>query len=148
MPLTQLDPATALIVIDMQKGIVALPVAHPIQPIVENVAALARAFRARDLPVVLVNVTGRAPGRTEASFNFSPPPDWAELIPELDQQASDFTVTKMNVGAFYGTALERILRRSGVTRWCWRAWPPAAASKRRRGRPTIRATMSCWPPTR
>jgi nicotinamidase-related amidase len=115
MPLTQLDPATALIVIDMQKGIVALPVAHPIQPIVENVAALARAFRARDLPVVLVNVTGRAPGRTEATFNFSPPPDWAELIPELDQQASDFTVTKMNIGAFYGTALERILRRSGVT---------------------------------
>jgi nicotinamidase-related amidase len=115
MPLTQLDPATALIVIDMQKGIVALPVAHPIQPIVENVAALARAFRARDLPVVLVNVAGRAPGRTEATFNFSPPPDWAELIPELDQQTSDFTVTKMNIGAFYGTALERILRRSGVT---------------------------------
>jgi nicotinamidase-related amidase len=115
MPLTQLDPATALVVIDMQKGIVALPVAHPIQPIIDNVAALARAFRAKDLPVVLVNVAGRAPGRTETSFNFAPPPDWAELIPELDQHASDFTVTKMNIGAFYGTALERILRRSGVT---------------------------------
>ena len=115
MPLTQLDPAAALVVIDMQKGIVALPLAHPIRPVIDNVAALAKAFRARGLPVVLVNVTGRAPGRTETSFNFSPPPDWAELIPELEQQASDFTVTKMNIGAFYGTALERILRHSGAT---------------------------------
>jgi nicotinamidase-related amidase len=65
--------------------------------------------------VILVNVAGRAPGRVEATFNFSPPPDWAELIPELDRQPGDFTVTKMNIGAFYGTALEQILRRNGVT---------------------------------
>jgi nicotinamidase-related amidase len=115
MPLTQLDPAVALVVIDMQKGIVALPLAHPIQPVIDNVAALTKAFRAWGLPVILVNVTGRAPGRTETSFNFSPPPDWAELIPELEQQPSDFTVTKTNIGAFYGTALECILRRSGTT---------------------------------
>jgi nicotinamidase-related amidase len=113
--LSKLDTRPALIVIDMQKGILALPVAHPIQPIVDNVAALARAFRARNLPVILVNVTGVAPGRTERPFNFQPPPNWADLIPELEQKPSDYTVTKMNVGAFYGTALERILRREGVT---------------------------------
>lgn len=113
--LTKLDPRPALIVIDMQKGILALPVAHPVQPIVDNVAALARAFRARNFPVVLVNVTGAAPGRTERPFTFQPPPNWADLIPELEQKPSDYTVTKMNVGAFYGTALERILRREGVT---------------------------------
>jgi nicotinamidase-related amidase len=115
MPLSQLDANAALIVIDMQKGIVALPTAHPITGVIDNVASLCKRFRERKLPVILVNVTGRAPGRVEASFNFSPPPDWADLIPELDQQASDHTVTKMNVGAFYGTALERILRRHGVT---------------------------------
>lgn len=115
MPLSQLDPVAALVVIDMQKGIVALPSVHPIAGVIANVTALCRAFRARDLPVVLVNVTGRPPGRTETSFQFTPPPDWAELIPELEQQASDFTVTKENIGAFYGTALERILRRKGVT---------------------------------
>ena len=113
--LTKLDVRPALIVIDMQKGILALPVAHPVQPIVDNVAALTRAFRARKFPVILVNVTGVAPGRTERPFTFQPPPNWADLIPELDQQPSDYTVTKMNVGAFYGTALERILRREGVT---------------------------------
>lgn len=115
MPLTKLDPVAALVVIDMQKGIVALPVVHPIADVKRNVADLARAFRARNLPVVLVNVAGGAPGRTDVQRNFNPAPDWAELIPELDQQPSDHTVTKMQVGAFYGTGLERILRRAGVT---------------------------------
>ena len=66
MPLTQLDPTAALIVIDLQKGIVGMPTAHPIAEIVERNAQLARAFRERGLPVVLVNVTGAAPGRTDA----------------------------------------------------------------------------------
>lgn len=115
MPLSQLDANAALIVIDMQKGIVALPTVHPIAGVTGKVAALCRGFREHKLPVILVNVAGRAPGRVEASFNFAPPPDWADLIPELDRQPSDHVVTKMNVGAFYGTALERILRRQGVT---------------------------------
>jgi len=115
MPLSQLDPTAALIVIDMQKGIVALPTVHPMSGIIDNVAKLTHAFRGRMLPVILVNVTGRAPGRVEATFNFSPPPDWAELIPELDKQPDDYTVTKRNIGAFCGTALEQILRRRGVT---------------------------------
>ena len=105
MPISKIDLAVALIVIDMQKGIVALPTVHPIGGIIDNVARLAQAFRARMQPVILVNVTGRAPGRVEATFNFSPPSDWAELIPELDRQPDDYAVTKVNIGAFYGTAL-------------------------------------------
>jgi nicotinamidase-related amidase len=115
MSLSQLDADAALIVIDMQKGIVALPTVHPIAGVTDNIAGLACAFRKRGLPVILVNVTGRAPGRVEAGFNFSPPADWAELIPELDRQPADYIVTKENISAFYGTALERILRRRGVT---------------------------------
>ncbi|MES1157386.1 MAG: isochorismatase family protein [Alphaproteobacteria bacterium] len=115
MPLTQIDDAAALVVIDLQKGIVALPTAEPVADVVAKSARLAQAFRARNLPVVLVNVTARAPGRTDMSFNFSPPPDWADLAPELGAEPSDYRVTKMNVGAFYGTALELILRRRGVT---------------------------------
>ncbi|GLS18907.1 hydrolase [Labrys miyagiensis] len=115
MALSQIDTNAALIVIDLQKGIVGLPTAHPAAEIVERAARLARAFRARKLPVVLVNVAGRAPGRTDATFNFTPPADWADLVPELDRQPDDYTVTKMQLGAFYGTALEQILRRRGVT---------------------------------
>jgi nicotinamidase-related amidase len=115
MPLTKLDDTSALVVIDLQKGIVGLPCAHPADEIVGRAARLASAFRGRGLPVVLVNVAGRAPGRTKVQFNFTPPADWTELVPELDHQPSDYTVTKQQIGAFYGTALEQILRRHGVT---------------------------------
>src|SRR5205807_1991182 len=56
------EPTPALVVIDMQKGLVA----GSVTSVVPNAAALATAFRKHDLPVVLVNVTGRAPGRSDA----------------------------------------------------------------------------------
>ena len=75
-----------------------------------------RAFRERGLPVILVNVTGAAPGRTDAGFpKFSFPADWAELVPELEQQPDDYTVSKQRWGAFIGTSLDDYLRRRGVT---------------------------------
>jgi len=116
MPLTQLATTAALIVIDLQKGIVGLPTVHPAAEIVGRAAQLARAFRERGLPVVLVNVTGRAPGRTDAGApKFSFPPDWTELVPELEQQPGDHLVTKRRVGAFIGTSLDDYLRQCGVT---------------------------------
>ena len=65
MPLTILDPSTALIVIDLQKGIVDGSFIHPIGDIIDRTRALIDVFRAKNLPVVLVNVAGRPPGRTE-----------------------------------------------------------------------------------
>jgi nicotinamidase-related amidase len=115
MPLTKLDTTAVLVVIDLQKGVVGLPTVHPASEITGRAAQLARAFRETQLPVVLVNVAGRAPGRIDAQFNFSHPADWTELVPELDRRPSDHTVTKLQIGAFYGTALEQILRRRGVT---------------------------------
>jgi len=116
MPLTKLDPISALIVIDLQKGIVGMPTVHPASEIVARAGQLARAFRERNLPVVLVNVAGRAPGRTDAGIpNFALPPDWTELVPELDQQPSDVLVTKQRWGAFLGTDLDDYLHRRGVT---------------------------------
>jgi nicotinamidase-related amidase len=116
MPLTTLDSVAALVVIDLQKGIVGLSTVHPVVEIVGRTARLARAFRERELPVVLVNVMGRAPGRTDAgSPNFSLPPDWAELVPELERQPGDIFITKHRVGAFLGTSLDDSLRQRGVT---------------------------------
>ena len=65
MSTTRLDTNTALVVIDLQKGIVALPTAHPVAPVIEHTRTLLDAFRRRGLPVVLVNVAGGAPGRTQ-----------------------------------------------------------------------------------
>jgi nicotinamidase-related amidase len=116
MTISTLDDSCALVVIDLQKGIVGLPTAHPTAEIVDRSAQLARAFRARGLPVVLVNVAGRAPGRTDAGPpKFSFPDDWTVLAPELEQHASDHLVTKQRVGAFIGTDLDAYLRQRGVT---------------------------------
>lgn len=103
-------------VIDLQKGIVVMPTAHPAGDIVGRTAQLARAFRERGLPVVLVNVSGPPPGRTDAGpRKFSFAPDWTELVPELDRQAADHPVTKQCVGAFAGTDLNDYLHGRGVT---------------------------------
>lgn len=116
MALTKLDDTCALIVIDLQKGITRLPTVHPSSQIIGRAAKLARAFRERDLPVVLVNVAGRAPGRTDAGMPaFSFPPDWTELVPELEQQPGDHLITKQRLGAFIGTSLDETLRHRGVT---------------------------------
>ena len=45
VPLTTLDSNAALVLIDLQKGIAALPAAHPIGEIIDHAAQLARAFR-------------------------------------------------------------------------------------------------------
>jgi nicotinamidase-related amidase len=116
MSLTELDAAAALIVVDLQKGIAGLPTVHPAGEIIRRAAQLARAFREHGLPVVLVNASGRAPGRTDAGFpKFSFPADWTELVPELEQHPTDHTVTKQRWGAFLGTTLDDYLRQHGVT---------------------------------
>src|SRR6266702_3466023 len=116
MALTTLDAKTALILIDLQNGIVALPTAHPTGEVVKRAASLAGAFRRHGLPVVLVNVAGGAPGRAEQSRNMGEfPAGFADLVPELKQQPSDHRVTKRTWGAFTITDLAAYLRKQGVT---------------------------------
>jgi nicotinamidase-related amidase len=110
MTVTELDPRTALVLIDLQAGIAAFPQAAPV---VATAVELADAFRARGLPVVLVNVTGGAPGRTERPRPSAPRPDgWADLLPELGE---GIPVTKRTWGAFHGTDLHEKLAAAGVT---------------------------------
>lgn len=75
------------------------------------------AFRRHGLPVVLVNVAGRAPGRTEegphAGVSFAA--GWTDFLPELDQQPNDILVTKRTWGALASTDLEARLKALLVT---------------------------------
>jgi nicotinamidase-related amidase len=115
--LTTVDPNPALIVIGLQKGIVDAPTVHPAGEIVERSACLARAFRRLGFPVVLVNVTGGAAGRTERRrpAGDAAASDWADLVDELDAQPSDHRVTKQRRSAFHDTGLDAHLRSLGVT---------------------------------
>ena len=116
MPVTALDPQTALVVIDLQKGIVGSNFIQPIGEVIERNRSLIAAFRQRDLPIVFVNVAGGAPGRTE-----QPRPQrtlvegWTDLIPELDAKPEDIRVTKHTWGAFASTDLDDRLKQKGVT---------------------------------
>jgi nicotinamidase-related amidase len=115
--LTTLDRLPALVVIDLQKGLMAVPTVHPMEDVVDRAAHLASSFRRHQLPVVLVNATGRAPGRTEQGpgSGFQPDADWADLVDELDVQPADHLVTKQRWGAFHDTSLDALLQGLGVT---------------------------------
>jgi nicotinamidase-related amidase len=118
MTLTVLEPKPALVVIDLQKGTVSSHTDPSLDAVVKQAANLATAFRRHGLPVVLVNVTGRAPGRTEADWSAgasAPLPGWADLIDELDIQPDDHLITKRRRSAFHDTGLDTLLRDLGVT---------------------------------
>ncbi len=116
MAATTLDPRTALIVIDLQKGIVSMATGLASAEVVARSARLADAFRGHGLPVVLVNVAGVAPGRTEQARPAGALPDgWMELVAELNPKPQDHRVTKRTWGAFTNTDLLDYLRREGVT---------------------------------
>ncbi|MFG2312887.1 hydrolase [Streptomyces sp. NPDC048566] len=124
MAVTTLDPRTALVVIDLQNGIVGNPglAPTPAADVVARSARLADAFRGHGLPVVLVRVTAAAdgadavPGRTDGpARGRSFPEGWDVLVDDLPVHPEDITVTKRNWGAFFGTDLDLQLRRRGVT---------------------------------
>ncbi|GII57346.1 hydrolase [Planotetraspora thailandica] len=114
MTVSTIDPKPALVVIDLQKGI-----AGAVPPsVAERASCLARAFREHNLPVVLVNVTDGATGRTEVASAMRTrtlPADFAELMDELDAAPTDIRVTKRRVSAFHDTGLDTYLRDLGVT---------------------------------
>ncbi|MFD4505001.1 hydrolase [Streptomyces sp. NPDC058457] len=123
MSLSTLDPRTALVVIDLQQGIVAMPTQpHTGPEVVARTVELADAFRDRDLPVVLVRVSFAAdfadavPGRTERQARgLAFPEGWDVVVDELAGRDGDIHVTKHNWSAFHGTGLDVQLRRRGVT---------------------------------
>ena len=117
MGLTALDPQTALMVVDLQKGVTSAALIESITPIIDRAVALIRAFRQHNLPVVLVNAAGTAPGRTEQPGRHTGPlPDgFTDFIPELDRQPGDIVVTKYSWGAFATTDLDARLKSLGVT---------------------------------
>ncbi|MDA8194298.1 MAG: isochorismatase family protein [Thermaerobacter sp.] len=113
---------TALVVIDLQKGIVQYPVKpHPAEAVVARAAALAQAMRTAAGFVVLVRVAshdGRDLLRPDADMAppnpTERPADWSEIVPQLGPEVGDYVLTKRQWGAFYGTDLDLQLRRRNI----------------------------------
>jgi nicotinamidase-related amidase len=113
---------TALVLIDLQKGILALPTAPRTSPeVLANATKLLTQFRQQRGLVVLVRVSpspdlkDRLKQPADAPMPAHvPPPDWSNFPPELELRDGDLIITKRQWGAFYGTELDLQLRRRGI----------------------------------
>ena len=118
-----LDPATtALVLIDLQNGIVAGDKGpRSGEAVVAAAKDLAARFREARAPVVLVHVgwrndAERPSGKVDKPMPIPPggtPPEWMALADGLHGEG-DIVVLKHHWGAFTGTDLDLQLRRRGV----------------------------------
>jgi nicotinamidase-related amidase len=120
-----LDPGTtALVIIDLQRGVAAMNVApHPAAEIIANTVRIAGPLKAAGGLVVPVRVAFSAGGvdrlsqPVDAPMQLPPggmPANWSELVPEIAALPADFVITKRQWSAFHGTELDLQLRRRGV----------------------------------
>jgi nicotinamidase-related amidase len=117
----RLDPKrTALVLIDLQKGVLAMPVApYSAAEVYERSVLLAQRFRTDKAPVVWVRVSFSSDLADAPALPVDQPTNYGALPPGWDEfseppPASDLVITKRQWGAFYGTELDLQLRRRGV----------------------------------
>jgi len=116
--------STALVVIDLQKGIASPGRAlapHAVEVVVGNAAKLAGAFRENGMPVFLVHVVSSPADRLNVTADepgWRPGTPWAagaaDFVPEIGPKEGDLIIAKRQWGAFYGTELDLQLRRRGM----------------------------------
>ena len=119
----KLDPATtALVLIDLQQGILAYAKApYDGAAVMARAVPLAAAFHARRSPVVRVKVGFSADGGDVLKAIVdapnpagAPPSNWLDDPADLPTQPGDITIVKRQWGAFHGTELDLQLRRRGI----------------------------------
>ena len=130
MPLT-LDPQTALVLIDLQKGIVTGDKAHPTDAVVQHAARLKDAFQQAKLPVVVVHVEpiGASASLVRSEKNQFPKDEagqeqalekmrangFFDIVDPIDPDSGDIRITKETWNAFYNTSLHEELQKRNVT---------------------------------
>ncbi len=122
MPAFKLDAKkTALVVIDLQQGIVARQTApYTSSQVIERSSLIAKTLRTKGGTVVYVRVDMnnflQLPVDQPSRDPNAPPLPVAasELVPEAGFQPGDVLITKRHWGAFAGTELEQTLRERGV----------------------------------
>lgn len=114
---------TALVAIDLQRGILARQTApHSAADVLTRSVQIADACRKAGALVVLVRVEFSpdrldrlAPPADDMAAATSPmSPDFADLAAELGPKPGDLVITKRQWNAFYGTELDLQLRRRGI----------------------------------
>ena len=122
LPKLVIDKAqTALVVIDLQNGIVSQPTKpYPAWDVITNAIKLVNAFRKNGMSVFLVHLMTTKETMLNVTSDKSspnpvaPPQDWSEFVPEIAPISMDIIITKKQFGAFYSTDLDLQLRRRGI----------------------------------
>jgi len=121
-----LDPrTTALVLIDLQKGIVARELTpYSAAKVLESAVRVGQRFNDLEGLIVPVHVAFSADGAdrlqqpVDAPMPAPPggiPPEWAELAPEIAALSSGVVITKRQWSAFHGTELDLQLRRRKIS---------------------------------
>lgn len=117
--ITALDRNTALVLIDLQNSIVAAPLAHSVDTVLEHVNELITSFRKKEWPIVVVNVNPAGASwtrsRKEARPSSFPDENAYRITGRIQVQPSDIFITKHTWNAFFETALNEELRKRSVT---------------------------------
>jgi nicotinamidase-related amidase len=124
LKLTVNTESTALVIIDLQKGIVSMPaVPHSSEQVLNRTNSMIKAFHKNNALVIFVRVAFSADRKNALNLEVDErpftaganlPANWSEIIPELEMRENDIIVTKRQWGAFYGTELDMELRRRGI----------------------------------
>ena len=119
-----IDPKrTALVVIDMQKGVAAIGrslAPHGVDEVISNISKLIAGFRKAGGIIVLVHVSSidgldmLKPIVDSQPVRPARAPDYAEFMDETRPVEGDIVITKRQWGAFHGTELDLQLRRRGI----------------------------------
>jgi len=118
--ITTIDKNTALVLIDLQNSVVAVPTKpHSVEDVLKNVNDLIAAFRKKQLPVVLVNVKPSGAwmnARKEAKMPPLPNDENAYSITDkINANKNDTYITKHTWNAFFETNLDNELKKNSIT---------------------------------
>ena len=124
LKLTVNTESTALVIIDLQKGIVSMPaVPHSSEQVLNRTNSMIKAFHKNNAQVFFIRVAYSADRKNALNLAVDEKPftsgtklpaDWSEIVPELERNENDIVITKRQWGAFYGTNLDMELRRRGI----------------------------------
>lgn len=129
--ITSIDKNTALVLIDLQKGIVKNYSVPAVSEVLANAAKLIEAFREQGLPIVIVNVNPMGAAWTKTRKEISTVPKntvvqtvakaamavsgFTDIVPEIKTAPDDIFITKHTWNAFYETLLHEELQKRNIT---------------------------------
>lgn len=120
-----IDPrSTALVIIDLQHGIVANQLTpHDAKSVIDNSERIAKALRAAGGTIVAVHVgfssdaADRLRQPVDSPMQLPPgglPANWSDFVPQIAALDAQVVIKKRQWSAFHGTELDLQLRRRGV----------------------------------